>query len=252
MVPQRATPHSHPPGRLACSIVALAETPENVAVDDQLRTIAQLAVDTVGGVGYASITVLRGGGYTTVAASSEIALAVDEAQYADGSGPCMDALDEGSPVVVPDVAATMSWPGFVRVAVGMGLHAAVSIPLLAARGAPVAALNLYGRDAAAMSALTAGIGSLYDTGLTASDGEDPGPVDSAGPDLPTLDPGAEELLAGLAEAMAARATIQVAIAAIMARTDTTPDDAYLSLCVRAAEAGESLTAAAIAAITPEG
>jgi hypothetical protein len=50
--------------------------------------------------------------YTTVAASSDLAVAVDEAQYADGAGPCLDRVNGDFSVAVPSIAATMAWPGF--------------------------------------------------------------------------------------------------------------------------------------------
>ncbi len=226
-------------GRLAGSILALAGTPDDAAtVHDQLTLIACLAADTVAGVSYASITTLSGAEYTTVAASSDIARAVDEAQYEDRAGPCVQALDAGVAVPVPDIAATMSWPRFVEAAVGMGLEASVSVPLYAGRGAPVAVLNLYGHDAAAIAPLIAAVESLFDPGLLGPDSDEPR----------ILDPGGEELLAGLADAVAARATIQVAIAAIMAGTEGTAGDAYAALRLRAAQAGTSLTAAAAAVI----
>ncbi len=227
------------PRALAEAVVELSGTPDDASsVRAQLLRIARLAAETVAGVDYASVTALQGEEYTTVAASSAVARAVDEAQYADGAGPCVTSTDYGVAVAVPDIAATMSWPGFVEVALGMGLYASVSIPLYAGRGAPVATLNLYGRDAPAMAPLIAGVESLYDPGLLGPDSDEP----------KGLDAGGEELLEGLAEAMAARATIQVAIAAVMAGTDRTADEAYLSLRLRAAETGASLTATAAAVI----
>ena len=70
-------------------------------------TIAQVSADLIAPVAYASVTADRDDAVTTVATSSEVALAVDQAQYAEQAGPCLDALDTASPVVVPDVAATM-------------------------------------------------------------------------------------------------------------------------------------------------
>jgi hypothetical protein len=90
------------------------------------------------------------GAYATVAASSDLAV-VDEAQYRDNAGPCLDALDTGSPAAVPEIAATMSWPGFRDVAVNPGLRASLSVPIFAGSGKTIAALNLYGRHCGAMA-----------------------------------------------------------------------------------------------------
>jgi hypothetical protein len=220
--------------------VALAETSDDAStIDAQLKTIAQLAADRVTAVEYASVTALRGGVHTTVAASSDLARAVDEAQYADRDGPCVQAVDEAVPVAVPDVSATMSWPGFRRAALRLGLNASVSLPLFTSGGTTVAVLNLFGRDPVAMAPLIVGAWAVYDPDRQMPTGDEP---------LPALDPGGEELLSGFAEALAVRATIQRAVDTIRARTRCTTDEARLIMRLQAAAAGISLTDAAIALI----
>lgn len=195
------TAQQSPPGPvwarspLAESIGSLAQTPDDACtIDTQLLTIAQLTADRVAVVSYASVTALRAGGCTTVAASSEIARAVDEAQYADQAGPCIDAVNDGVPVAVPDIATVMVWPRFREAAVTMGLRASLSLPLFSGSGAPVAALNLYSRDEAAMAALTCGVYAVFDTP----------PPPTAGPEPWVLDAGGMELVAGFAQALAVR------------------------------------------------
>ncbi len=223
-------------GPLALNLIALAGTPDDAVADPQLVAVAQLAADMITAVSYASITALRDDAYTTVAASSELAVAVDQAQYNDGFGPCLDALDGGVPVTVADISATMAWPGFREAAFSMGLRASVSIPLFAGSGVPIAVLNLYGHDPVAMTALIAGVWAVYEPGKVTAPGE------------PVSDAGAEELLAGLAEAFVIRSSIQQALGVVMANEQCTPGDAYLRLRARAAEAGTSLTATAGALI----
>ena len=232
--PERVSPQRH--GPLADAIVALAETPEHASgVEDRLATIATLAADRIGAADYASITTLRGDEYTTVAASSDIALAVDEAQFTDRAGPCLEALETGEPVGVPDIAATMDWPGFHELAPALGLRASVSVPLYNGRGTPIAVLNLYGRDETMMEPLIAGVAELYATSRELD-------LDAAGP--PLSDPGAEELLTGYAGALAVRATIRLAIEVLAGRTTGGTDEGYTALCARAAEQGSTLSAAA--------
>ena len=232
--PQRVSPG--PDGPLAEAIITLAETPDHASgIEQRLAAIAALATDRVAAADYASITTLQGREYTVVAASSDIALAVDEAQFADGAGPCLQALEIGEPVGVPDIAATMDWPGFHEVAPALGLRASISIPLHNGRGTTIAVLNLYGRDDDAMKPLIAGMAELYATS------RDPD-LDAGSP--PVSDPGAEELLAGYAGALAVRATIQYALD-VVARSDAgRADDAYTELCARAAENRTSLSVAA--------
>jgi len=224
-------------GPLAQSIVALAGMPDDVSlIDNQLVLITRLAATRVAAVDYASVTATREGAYTTVAASSELALAVDEAQYVDKAGPCLEPLDTAEPVGVPDIPATMRWPGFREQASALGLRASVSIPVFAGSGAPVAVLNLYSHDQAALAPVMAAIWNVFHPDSTADGGE---------PDS-VLEPGAAELIAGLAQATTIHATIQQAVGVIMAQQGVSALDAYLTLRNRAAENKVSLTTAATA------
>jgi hypothetical protein len=226
-----------PPGHLAETLSTLAGTPDDSShLDDLLITIAQLVADVVEPVSYASVTANRAGAPTTVAASSQLAYDVDRAQYADNAGPCLDALADGKPVDVPSVAAVMAWPGFRDTAWQLGLRASLSIPLFAASGAPIAALNIYAHDPGPMTALTRRVWALYDTG---SDHDDR---------LPAVQVGSQQILDGLAAAFDIRAVIQQALGVIMARRQVTADTAYLILRAKAADTGATLTAIATAAV----
>ena len=221
---------------LVDAIVALAETPDHTRdLDARLTAIARLAVDRVAAADYASITTLQGDEYTTVATTSDIALAVDEAQFADGTGPCLQALESGEPVGVPDVSATMDWPHFHAVAPGLGLQASVSIPLYTGRGLPIAVLNMYGRDDLAMAPLIVAVADLYAISRELS-------LDMEKP--PVSDPGAQELLDGYAQALAVRATIQLALKVLARQMGSSEDDAYTELCLRTTETGDSLSTVA--------
>lgn len=212
------------------ALVELAGTPdESSAVQGLLIRIAQLVVDRVAAVSYASVTVHGPGGYTTVAATSELARAVDEAQYTDNSGPCLEALDGGRPKEVPDIAATMVWPSFRDAATRLGLEASLSVPLFAGRGTTIAALNLYGHDRATMGPLSWSVGAVYGV-------EQGHPVRRSDPCA-----GERSLVAGLTGAFTVRAVIQQAISMVMSRTESGPDRAYETLVVRAAEAEVALS-----------
>jgi ANTAR domain/GAF domain len=230
MTQQRPTPPlPRQQGRLDDTLVTLAGTPDDhSSVEGLLVVIAQLSAARVAAVSYASVTARHDGAYTTVAASDEIALAVDLAQYADRAGPCLEALEDAKPLAVPEIAATMRWPGFRDTAYRLGLHTSLSIPLFAGRGEPIAALNLYGHDSATMTALTAAVWALYDEDAP------------TGLDVPDLDAGGAELIDGLTDAFAVRALVQQAVGIIIATRRCTPDHAYATLRLRAADDGRSL------------
>jgi hypothetical protein len=219
-----------PVGPLRERITSLAgRADDNAHIATDLVNIAILSADRVAVVSYASVTSRYEGAYATVAASSDLALDVDDAQYADDAGPCLDALDGDSPVGVPDIAATMTWPGFRDVAFRLGLRASLSIPLFAGRGTTIAALNLYSHDPDAMKILTTAVWAVYE-----SDTPSARTVDD-------LEAGGTELVTGLAGAFAVRATIQQALGLLMSATAYSPEQAFVSLRLGAAEAGVSLT-----------
>jgi GAF domain-containing protein len=215
-------------GALHDRLITLAGTPDDSAqIEAHLTAIALLAATRIAAVAYASITGHHEGAYATVALSNALVMAVDEAQYADDAGPCLDALDGGAPAAVPDIAATVTWPSFREAATRLGLTTSLSIPLFAGSGHSVAALNLYGRDPSAMKTLASAIWAVYD------------PDTPAAP-LAGLDAGARELATGLISAFSVRNMIQQAIG-IVVSTSGGPEDAYVVLCRKAVESGNSLT-----------
>jgi hypothetical protein len=210
-----------PSGRLRDCLISLAGTPDDdSAIDSDLVAIAQLADDRLSAVSYASVTSRFQNGWATVAATSELAAAVDQAQYTDDAGPCLDALVSGRPTAVPEIAATMVWPHFREIAAELGLHVSLSVPLFAGRGSTVAALNLYGRDPSEMRHLIAAVRSAY---------EGPGGTLDVHEDL---DAGGKELIAGHTGAFAVRSIIQQAMGVVMSITGNSEQEAYTELCGR--------------------
>jgi len=224
---------------LTDSLIELAGTADDdSAVVALLATIAQLSADLLDPVAFASVTRQHESRYSTVAMSSALALAVDEAQYADNAGPCLDTLDGGAPTSVPRIDATISWPGFRDTAYSLGLRSSLSVPLLAGRGEPTASLNLYGHDPAKMAPLSAAVLAAYDD---APRGRPP----RSDADLC---PGALQLIAGLVGAFAVRDTIQQAIGMIIVERQTNAYLAYALLRSHAAATTGSLLDVATAIV----
>ncbi len=218
-----------PTGLLQERLLALAGTPDDsFRIGTDLVVIAQLAAKLIAPVECASVTSRDEGGYATVAASSDLAAAVDQAQYDDKAGPCLEALEAHYPAAVPDIAATMTWPGFRDTATRSGLETSLSIPLFAGSGTTVAALNLYSRRSGTLSTLTTAVWAAYDPDSTDRWDHD------------ALEAGGRELTAGLIGAVALRTMIQRAIT-VLSADGTGPDHGYQVLCDRAAETGASLT-----------
>lgn len=229
-----------PWGPLADDLVSLAQVPDDddAVVDVLLARITVAAAEVIVGVDYASITAWRGDGYTTVAASSDLVRAVDDAQHVEAAGPCVQAAQTAAPVGVPDMAAAvMAWPRFHEQAATLGLQASVSVPLFAGGGAPVAVLNLYSRQSSALVALTAGVRAVFTAERIPADGIDAG-----------ASTGMRQFLNGLGLALQLRVTIQRALGMLMADAGCDGGQAHRMLRDRAAAAGESLSTAALRVI----
>ena len=89
-----------------------------------------------------SVTLIEKDAPRTAASSGDLATTADEAQYAAGQGPCLDAAREGAPVLVTDMANDERWPGYVDAALAAGVRGSVSVPLEVDTNV-VGALNIY-------------------------------------------------------------------------------------------------------------
>jgi hypothetical protein len=94
-----------------------------------LTRIAELAKATIPEVTEASVTLVRGGNAYTAAFTGQVALDLDERQYEDGRGPCLDAAYGGVTVAVADTTAETRWPDWAARATATGVHSSLSIGL---------------------------------------------------------------------------------------------------------------------------
>jgi hypothetical protein len=207
---------------------ALAGIPDGAAfIEDHVVTIGRITAGLVDQISYASVTAPYAGSLTTVATSSDVALAVDLSQYADAAGPCLDALNSGKAVSVPDIASTMTWPGYRDMARRLGVRASLSIPLFAGGGGTaIAALNLYGHKPDPMASFASGVQIAYDVSPT-RDGQPSQPVDA----------GREQLITGLVAALHVRDLIQQALGVVLGCEHQPARTAYLVLRRRASGTG---------------
>jgi hypothetical protein len=216
---------------LADRLIAVAGTPDDSdRIGTELIIIAQLAATRIAAVDAASVTGRCGEARATVAASSDLAVDADKAQYREDAGPCLEALTTGQPVAVADIATAGAWPGFRETAGRLGLRTSLSIPLFAGSGRTLAALNLYSRRPGALTALAAAIGDAHH------------PQEPCGWNHDDLDDGGRELIAGVIGALALRSMIQRALRILPSCGD---DGAYMRLRMQAAETGASLTDLAV-------
>jgi GAF domain-containing protein len=114
-----------------------------VNLDGVLNRVAGLARATLPGAAEVSITLIREPSAYTAVYTGDIALALDELQYAGQAGPCLDAAAGNSTVSVPDTANDSRWNGWAAQAAqaGAGSVLSVGLPIL---DTVEGALNIYG------------------------------------------------------------------------------------------------------------
>ncbi|MEV4490246.1 GAF and ANTAR domain-containing protein [Micromonospora coxensis] len=112
-------------------------------VEDVLRSVADLARRSVPGATEVSVTLLRGDTPHSVAYTGDLAYSLDEWQYQQGWGPCLDASVSGDALCVPDTAVEDRWPAWATRArqVGVGSSLSIGLPI---QEAVVGTLNVYG------------------------------------------------------------------------------------------------------------
>jgi GAF domain-containing protein len=113
-------------------------------LDSLLEQVTVMAADTVEADAGVGLTVIRDGNRsrTTVAASDQRTLDLDEIQYGNDDGPCLHSARTGDVVTVDDVATDQRWPDYLAKAAQCGLRSSLSIPLRLG-GAVTGALNVY-------------------------------------------------------------------------------------------------------------
>jgi transcriptional regulator with GAF, ATPase, and Fis domain len=107
-----------------------------------LQAVAEQVVSVVPGADMASITVLGEGGPHTCASTDPRAWRIDDAQYAEGDGPCLRAARTGRLVRIEVPQAAQLWPTFAQVASEAGVGSFLAAPLSVDRHA-AGAVNLF-------------------------------------------------------------------------------------------------------------
>jgi GAF domain-containing protein len=178
--------------------------------------VAQLAKDTIPGVDEASVTLMKNAKPRTVAFTGPLAIHLDERQYEDGFGPCLDAAVSGSTIKIPDMAAETTYKDFAQVAVRQGVTHSLSVGLPIGTST-IGGLNLYGLR-----------GDPYDDDSIELAGTFAGYAAIAMTNAAALADAVEET-AGLRTAMQTRAVIEQAKGILMRDQHCTADEAFQML-----------------------
>ena len=137
------------------SAVTGASTP--LAAADRLCEACVQLLDVDG----ASISLIDGGTMQgTFGSSGQLSRALDELQFTYGQGPCLEAVEQRRPVLVPDLNAPGEdrWPALTQAVLGHGIRAVFALPVTVA-STPIGALDLYRRSSGPLdgAAMTGGV-----------------------------------------------------------------------------------------------
>jgi hypothetical protein len=97
------------------------------------------------GVDGAAFSVVRDGASAgTFGSSGALSRRLDDFQFTLGEGPCLDAAQQGQPVLVADLTRSDEdrWPAFARAMAETGVRAVFALPVTVA-GSRVGALDLF-------------------------------------------------------------------------------------------------------------
>jgi len=180
-----------------------------------LTEICRLAVQAVPNAEGASVTTLPQGRPGALA-SDDWARSLDELQYSEHEGPCLDAYRTGNVFRIRDLADEPRWPSYVPRAVAHGARSMMSLPM-AAEGSVIGALNVYSRKPDAFDGEAASVGEIVaaHAGLASQ--------------VSAALFGHRALAEQLSDAMRSRAVIEQAKGIVMATNRCGEDDAFQSL-----------------------
>src|SRR3954468_17330747 len=119
-----------------------ALTLSSARVGDFLSELAALAPQLGRQPLSASVTLRGEHDPFTVASSDEFANQVDEVQYDQGEGPCLEALRTGREIYVPELPVDTRWSRYREHAVASGVRSSLSLPLSVSEQT-IGALNVY-------------------------------------------------------------------------------------------------------------
>jgi hypothetical protein len=113
-------------------------------IDRHLAEFAAHAAAALGPGTACSITMRTDGTDRRSASSDAASAACDDVEIRTGTGPCLDALDTGRPVLVDDVTAGTPWPQWASAAQGAGFRSSGALPAHP-RSAARMTMNVYHR-----------------------------------------------------------------------------------------------------------
>jgi len=125
-----------------------------------LTQVATYAVQAIPGADGAGLTLLEHDRADTIVATSPFVTEIDDIQYGMNQGPCISAAREGQIVLSGSLGADPRWPRFGGRVARLGVHSALSLPLITPDGV-VGAMNVYAHGKSAFDDRAAKLGQIF-------------------------------------------------------------------------------------------
>lgn len=184
---------------------------------ETLVRVAGFAVQAIPGADGAGLTMLESDRPQTVVATSPWVTEIDNVQYGLSEGPCVSAVAEGRTFSSGNLGGEPLWPRFGPRVGRLGVHSALSLPLLKFDGRALGALNVYAHDRDAFDEHAVTLGEVF-----------AGPAAVSVTNAKVLAQ-AERLVVQLHEALTSRAEIDQAVGILMSRSGSTAPEAFARL-----------------------
>jgi len=185
------------------------------SMDSLLQTVADLTRTVMPGNTESSVLLLVKDTPTTVSHTGQLALDLDETQYATGYGPCLHAARTGQLTEIVDTRTETRWPEYTRHAAQQGNLSSQSIPLLIDQEAHVTgALNIYARQPDAFDEESRSVATRF------------GPYAAVAAGNLYAYQSARDMADNLRVALESRAVIDQAKGMLMERYALTPDGSF--------------------------
>jgi GAF domain-containing protein len=188
-----------------------------VRLNRLLNLILESAVEALG-FDAATVTARQEKDTATIAATDQRLVALDDAQYETGEGPCLTVLDPHDPISLDSASEPDDrWQHFARTAAHLGIHSSLSMHLPVDSDGLAASLNLYSHSQKALSEGEVAAAVPFAEQLAAA-------IQSVDAHRSTA-----KLAQNMAEAMRSRAVIEQAKGMLMSERRIGADEAFEQL-----------------------
>ena len=182
-------------------------------LEETLVRVAELAVLAIPRAEGSGLTLIEADRPQTVVATADFVRVVDDIQYRLNEGPCVSAVAERRTFTSGNLGGEPQWPRFGPRVGRLGVHSALSLPLLITDRV-VGALNVYATPRNAFGEHALALGEAF---------AGPAAVSVANAQLLAQ---AERLTTQLQVALTSRAMIDQALGVIMSQSGVTSEQAF--------------------------